>query len=130
MLERLFLLRVLDRLPRVAANAATFLVTLLGWTVFRAASAEQTGTFLAAMASPARPGLDAAWRTPPMAAAAAAAAAMSFLPRVPGFDRAACLVMASPAGRFAAELAVAVLFAFALAKTLADPFKPFLYFRF
>jgi alginate O-acetyltransferase complex protein AlgI len=129
-LERLFLLRVLDRMPRIAANAATFLVTVLGWTVFRAASAEQTGTFLSAMASPARLGLGAAWRTPPMAAAAVAAAAISFLPRVPGFDRAGGLVMASPGGRFAVELTVAVLFAFALAKTLADPFKPFLYFRF
>lgn len=65
-----------------------------------------------------------------MVAAAAAAAAVSFLPRAPGFDRAAGLVMASPAGRLAADLAVALLFVFALAKALADPFKPFLYFRF
>ena len=38
--------------------------------------------------------------------------------------------MATPAGRFAVELALSLLFVFALAKALADPFKPFLYFRF
>jgi hypothetical protein len=39
-------------------------------------------------------------------------------------------VMAAPAGRAAINTLLALLFMFALAKALADPFKPFLYFRF
>jgi alginate O-acetyltransferase complex protein AlgI len=63
-------------------------------------------------------------------AARAAAALVSFLPRVPGFDRAQQGVVAAPAGRAALDLMLSLLFVFALAKALADPFKPFLYFRF
>ncbi len=130
-LERLFLLRWLDRMPRTAANAITFLVTLAGWTLFRATDLEQAGRFLSVMAQPgccgAPPSL---WRTTPMLCAVAAAALISFLPRVPGFDRMASGVMAAPGGRFAVELSVALLFVLALSKVLAEPFKPFLYFRF
>ncbi len=42
-LERLFLLRWLDRMPRLAANAWTFAVTVAGWLVFRAVSLDQAG---------------------------------------------------------------------------------------
>lgn len=130
-LDRIFLLRVLERVPRVLANMITFLIVLAGWVVFRAGSLPQAAGFFHAMA---RPGLAGhafgVWRTPPMLAAAGAAAAISFLPRVPGFDRAAANVMGAPAGRAMVQTALAVLFAFALAKALADPFKPFLYFRF
>ena len=129
--ERLFLARVLDRMPRLAANSVTFLVTVVGWTVFRAASLGQAGHFLRVMtdfgsyAAPAT-----VWRTTPMLTATGAAALISFLPRVPGFDRTALWVMATPPGRFAVELVLSLLFVFALAKALAEPFKPFLYFRF
>ena len=70
------------------------------------------------------------WRTPAMMTAMAAAALISFLPRVPGFDRAQGSVLAAPAGRAALDLGLSCLFVFALAKALADPFRPFLYFRF
>ena len=129
--ERLFLLRALDRMPRLAANAVTFAITMVGWTVFRAGSLDQAGHFLRVMAqfgAWSEPGL--VWRNPAMMTAAAAAALISFLPRVAGFDRAALWFMATGGGRFAVELALSLLFVFALAKALADPFKPFLYFRF
>ncbi len=130
-LDRLFLLRALERMPSILANAITFLITLVGWTIFRATSLPQAGSFLHAMASP---GLDphasALWRTPLLLSAAAAAALISFLPRAPGYNRAATNILAAPAGRFCVNLLLALLFLFALAKALADPFKPFLYFRF
>ena len=130
-LERLFLLRWLDRMPRLAANALTFAVTVAGWLLFRAGSLGQAGGMAAAMLQPGRPGLVAGlYRTPPMLAAAGAALLISFLPRVPGFDRLGGNVAAAPAGRAALDLALSLLFVFALAKALADPFKPFLYFRF
>ena len=130
-LERLFLLRWLDRLPRLAANAATFAITVAGWLVFRAASLGQIGGMAASMVRPGQPSsVVGLWWTPPMLAAFAAAALVSFLPRVPGFDRAAGAVSAAPAGRVALDCGLSVLFVFALAKALADPFQPFLYFRF
>ena len=51
-LEKLFLLRFLDRLPRWTANLFTFAVVMVGWTVFRAHSLPQAGEFFAAMAQP------------------------------------------------------------------------------
>jgi alginate O-acetyltransferase complex protein AlgI len=130
-LERLFLLRWLDRMPRVAANAWTFIVTVAGWLVFRAVSLGQADIMFSAMLHPGRPSsVVGLYRTPLMMAAMAAAALVSFLPRVPGFDRAQQGVVAAPAGRAALDLVLSLLFVFALAKALADPFKPFLYFRF
>ena len=130
-LERLFLLRWLDRMPRVAANGVTFVVTMAGWLVFRAASMRQAGSMLGTMLSPGRVGqVVGMWWTTPMLAAMVAAVLISFLPRVPGFDRMAGSVLAMPAGRAAVDLLLSLLFVFALAKALADPFRPFLYFRF
>ena len=130
-LERLFLLRYLDRMPRWAANAWTFAVTVAGWLVFRATSLGQVNAFLDAMADTGRPGaVLGLYRTPLMGAAVGVAVLISFLPRVPGFDRAQDTALAAPAGRVALDTALALLFVFALAKALADPFKPFLYFRF
>ncbi len=130
-LERLFLLRTLDRMPRLAANAWTFAVTVTGWLVFRATSLSQVGGFLDAMMATGRHGtVLGLYRTPLMAAMVGVAALISFLPRVPGFDRAEGRLLAAPAGRAALDLALSLLFVFALAKALADPFKPFLYFRF
>ncbi len=130
-LERLFLLRWLDRMPRLAANAITFLVTVVGWTVFRAANLGQAGRFLSAMAQPGCCGAPATlWRTTPMLIAVAAAALISFLPRAPGFDRMSGWVMEAATGRLVVELTVSLLFVLSLSKVLAEPFKPFLYFRF
>lgn len=130
-LERLFLLRWLDRMPRLAANAGTFAVTMGGWVLFRAGSLGQVAAMAAAMVQPGRVGaVVGLWRTPAMMTAMAAAALISFLPRVPGFGRAQGSVLAAPAGRAALDLGLSGLFVFALAKALADPFRPFLYFRF
>jgi alginate O-acetyltransferase complex protein AlgI len=130
-MERLFLLRWLDRMPRVAANAVTFAITIAGWLVFRAASLGQAETMFSVMMQPGRVGsVVGLWWTAPMLAALGAAGMMSFLPRVPGFDRLAAGILAAPAGRAVMDLAISILFVFALAKALADPFKPFLYFRF
>ena len=99
--ERLFLARILDRMPRLVANALTFLITLVGWTVFGRRDLRQAGHFLTVMtqfgsyAAPAT-----VWRTPPMLMATAVAALVSFLPRAPGFDRTALWIMAVPIGKF------------------------------
>ena len=43
---------------------------------------------------------------------------------MPGFDRAQETAVAAPAGRAALDVVLSLLFVFALAKALADPFKP------
>ena len=129
--ERLFMLRWLDRLPRALANALTFAVTLMGWLLFRSATLRQAGAMLTAMVHPRRPDTAVGlWWTAPMTATLAAAALLSFLPRVPGFDRTAARVLAAPAGRATLDLLLGVGFLVAVAKAMADPFRPFLYFRF
>lgn len=128
-LDRLFLLRWLDRMPRVLANGVTLLVIMAGWAIFRAGSLEQAWTLLTAMVHPGQMGL-LVWPTPDVVAAATVAAILSLLPRGPGFDRFAHGVIAWPAGLFAIRLALSLLFVVAVLKALADPFKPFLYFRF
>jgi alginate O-acetyltransferase complex protein AlgI len=129
-LDRLFLLRVLDRLPRVLANGVTLLVVMAGWAIFRAGSLGQAGLLLSAMLHPGLAGTMAPWRTPDVTTAAVVAGAISLLPRAPGFERARLAVLAWPPGLLIVRLAVALLFVLAVMKALADPFKPFLYFRF
>ena len=130
-LDRLFLLRWLDRLPRLAANGVTFAITVAGWLLFRAASLGQAGSILSAMMQPGRRSeVVGMWWDATMLAALAAALLVSFLPRVPRFDRLEGTLLAAPAGRALMDLLLSLLFVFALAKALADPFKPFLYFRF
>ncbi|MFO1059318.1 MAG: MBOAT family O-acyltransferase [Dongiaceae bacterium] len=53
-LERLFLRRWLERLPRALAMALTFLAVTIGWVLFRAADLAEAGRYLLAMASPGR----------------------------------------------------------------------------
>ncbi len=130
-LERIFLLRWLNNLPRLAAIAVTFFITLVGWTLFRANTMGQAAAIYRAMA---RPELAShaltVFRTTPMLAAAGAAVLISFLPAVPGFDRLAARTLAAPGGRLALNGVLAGAFALALANALAEPFQPFLYFRF
>ena len=130
-LDRLFLLRWLGAMPAAAANLLTFLVTMVGWAVFRARSLSQAGRFLSLMLHPARPGSVAGlWFTPQLLTVAALAAAISFLPAVRGFDRLSEAVLLVPAGRVTADCMLSLLFLLALGFALAAPFRPFLYFRF
>ena len=129
-LDRLFLLRWLDRLPRVLANAVTLLTVMVGWVIFRAGSLVQAGEMLAAMLQPGLAGDGTPWLTPDVTAAAVVAGAISLLPRAPGFRAARHAVVTSDWGLLALRMTIALLFVLAVMKALADPFKPFLYFRF
>ncbi len=130
-LERLFLLRALARLPVLAANAVTFLVTMVGWTVFRAGSLGQAGGVFAAMAGlGSAVGADQIWRTRDMRVALVAAAVICAAPRLPRAADIWGFVAASAPSRFAMQAAIALLFVFGVCTAVAQPFKPFLYFRF
>jgi alginate O-acetyltransferase complex protein AlgI len=128
-LERLFLLRLLDRMPRVIANAATLLVVMLGWTIFRVSSLPQLASFVYAMTHPGLRGVDFRWENS-VIAATIAGVVVSLGPRVPRLDAAVAWLAEHKPGRLAIETAGMVLFAVALDKAITDPFRPFLYFRF
>ena len=128
-LDRLFLLRLLDRMPRLVANAATLLVVTLGWTIFRAGSLQQLASFTYAMTHPALHGIRFRWENA-LIGAMAAGVVISLAPRVPRVDAAVAWLVSRRPGRLAIEAAGVALFAVALDKAITDPFRPFLYFRF
>ena len=68
--------------------------------------------------------------TPDMTVAAMIAAVICAMPRMPGFHRIRHAIFATPASNFALQLAISLIFVLAVGKAVADPFKPFLYFRF
>ncbi|MBY6241027.1 MBOAT family protein [Methylosinus sp. Sm6] len=126
-LERVVLLDWLKRRPAWLANLFTFLVVMIGWTLFRATSLEQAGLLLLAMARPwpsVEPILFPAYDLVVLLIAAAICVAQR--PALSIGDRAALAQRFA----FAANSALALLFACAVGKGLADPFKPFIYFRF
>jgi alginate O-acetyltransferase complex protein AlgI len=129
-LDRLFLASALARLPAWIANLITFAVVMIGWTVFRATSLEQAGSLLSAMARPWAVGSDPISIPPYYVIIAVIAALICVLQRVTvsieGFQWSAM----TRRFEFAMNGALAALFICALAKGLADPFKPFIYFRF
>lgn len=129
MLDRMFLLRALERLPRVAANAIALLVIMIGWTVFRAGSLAQAGEFLTAMTEPAHWGGVVVWRNDTMVAVIAGTV-MSLAPRFLPYGRVMAWLAGSDGRRIALDTVATLIFAVALSKAIAEPFRPFLYFRF
>ncbi|HMK88590.1 MAG TPA: MBOAT family O-acyltransferase [Methylocystis sp.] len=129
-LDRIFLAKALARAPVLVANLATFLVTVIGWTIFRATSLQQAGGMLALMAQPFKslPGEPAFPSYYWIAAVVGAAIVVAQRAEL----SIAWLDWGALAKRhaFAANALLAILFLAALAKALADPFKPFIYFRF
>ena len=129
-LERLFLLRWLTRLPAPIANAITLVVVMIGWTLFRAASLPQLSAFLYAMSHPGLDGIGIYWSNA-LIAAAIVGTIISLAPTLlPRLDQLAPLLRTNHTIRLAAECAQLVVFAIALDKSITDPFRPFLYFRF
>jgi alginate O-acetyltransferase complex protein AlgI len=129
MLDRLFLLRWLDRLPRLAANAVTLLVVMVGWVVFRAGSLAQLGAFLCAMVQPGQRDGWLVWQND-MRVALVVGMVIALGPRLPHAAGAMRWLVGSAGRWFAVDMVTLLLFIVALSKAVADPFKPFLYFRF
>jgi alginate O-acetyltransferase complex protein AlgI len=130
-LERLFLLYWLRRAPPLVANALTFLVVMVGWTIFRAQSLAQAGDFLAAMVRPGLAGYTTRiWITPDQRVALLIAAVVCAVPRLPAYPRLRAAFADGSRRALVWQYGLAVLFAGAVGKALADPFVPFIYFRF
>ncbi len=128
-LDRLFLFHWLGRLPRWLANAATMIVVMFGWAIFRAPSLEQAGALLSLMIRPFAAGTAALDTPPQILFMAAVAAGVCVLQRI-GVERGIDWLALTRRHAVAANSALALLFLAALAEGLAEPFKPFIYFRF
>jgi alginate O-acetyltransferase complex protein AlgI len=130
-LDRLFLQRVLDRLPRLVANLITFAIVVIGWTIFRAHTWHQALLLIGAMTQPGLstevPGV---LITPDVTCAAVLAAAICAAPRLPGFERLRLWSAGARGSVFVLQTAISLVFVLAVGKAVADPFRPFLYFRF
>ncbi len=124
-LDKLFLLRWLGVLPRLLANGVTLLLVMVGWAIFRASSLRQAWHILAAMAHPGWRGAGFVWAND-LALATLAGIAVCVAPLVLPLDR----LGGRRAVQWGVQLAGLLLFAAALGRAVADPFRPFLYFRF
>jgi alginate O-acetyltransferase complex protein AlgI len=129
-LDRLFLVGWLARLPAWLANLITLFIVMIGWTMFRATSFEQAAAFLSLMAQPWAVGSDPIVIPSYYAIVAAAAAVICIFQRVTVSIEGFAWSGLARRFAFASNSALAALFVCALAKGLADPFKPFIYFRF
>jgi len=128
-LDRLFLLEKLKRLPDWVANIATMLIVMAGWTLFRATSLHQAGALISLMARPWAEGSAPVSAPTEFAVVAWIAAGVCVAQRICA-SREIDWISLARRHAFAANGALALLFVAALAKGLADPFKPFIYFRF
>lgn len=128
-LDRLILLERLKRLPDWLANLLTIFVVMVGWVVFRATSMAQAGAFLSLMMRPWVASGGATAAPPQTIVMALVAAGVCVLQRV-GVEKGIDWLALARLHAFLANSALALLFLAALAKGLAEPFKPFIYFRF
>lgn len=128
-IDRLFWLRLSERLPRIVCTALTLLLLMIGWAIFRSHGVTQLAEVLTALVNPARPSLFVRIQTHQIAAIVIGLggpllAATPLLRR--GFDT----VWALPAGRALTALAILLLGFVAVEKAVTVAFNPFLYFRF
>jgi alginate O-acetyltransferase complex protein AlgI len=106
------------------------IIVIVGWTFFRATSLTQAGALLALMATP------WAHASAPIAipeeyiVVALVAGAICVAQRLSLYVKDFDWGVAAQRYALASNSALSMLFLAALAKGLADPFKPFIYFRF
>ncbi|WP_424362138.1 MBOAT family O-acyltransferase [Methylocystis parvus] len=128
-LDRLFLVERLNRLPVWGANVVTMLIVMVGWTLFRATSLDQAGALISLMASPWAQASAPVVAPTEFIVVGLVASAVCVAQRI-GASYGVDWMALARRYAFAANSVLALLFVAAMAKGLADPFKPFIYFRF
>ena len=128
-LERLFLKRWLDRLPRLVANILTMLVVMVGWTIFRSSSLGGAAGMLHAMIA-LRSDTVTVYITPAIWVAGGVGVLICCLSRLLDTPTISLMLLRPIMRAPVLQGALLVLFLLALTKAVAEPFQPFLYFRF
>ena len=129
-LDRLFLEAQLKRLPEWLANLLTLVIVMAGWTIFRATSLTQAGALLSLMAQPLASASSPVAIPPEYVLIGLIAAAICIAQRIGASMGDVNWGGLAQRYSLASNSLLALLFVAALAKGLADPFKPFIYFRF
>jgi alginate O-acetyltransferase complex protein AlgI len=129
-LDRLFLLSWLSRLPVWLANLVTVVIVMVGWVLFRSASLDQALQIFKLMLNVASAASSAMTITNDVKWVAGVGVFICVMQRLfahrPDFQR----LVEGPRFQIALQSALAVLFLIGIGKSVAAPFKPFLYFRF
>lgn len=128
-LDRMFLLKLLDRAGNVVATLVTLLIVTFGWAIFRTTSTEQLAHFTVALAGQSATIADIEMQAD-VPLIMAVGIFLSLLPATPLFAPLRRAYDASPALRAVAAVVIFVLWVLACGRALAVPFKPFIYFRF
>jgi alginate O-acetyltransferase complex protein AlgI len=129
-LDRLFLLRWLERAPVWLANLVTVLIVMVGWAFFRSTSLTQAVQILELMSNVVSAPLSAITITADLKAVAAVGVLICVMQRVFAHRPDLRRLFDGPRSQIAMQSALTLLFVIGIGKSIAAPFKPFLYFRF
>jgi alginate O-acetyltransferase complex protein AlgI len=128
-LDKLFWLKVSQRIPALVNVLLTVLFVLFGWVLFRAGSLDQFTLFLKAMFSPSMVGFPM-----PLAGyqemALGLSLFMSFVPALPAFHTVVKRWRNRPWSGAVDSLLLTAIGLFAIGKAVTTTFSPFLYLRF
>jgi len=128
-LDRMFLVRLLDRAGSIVSVAATLLIVMIGWVIFRTNSIGELTAYLIALVPLGRPGAFLEM-TPDVPLTVLIGSILSLLPATPLFPKLIGAYEKNIILRRLAEYGLVALFVIASARAIAVPFKPFIYFRF
>ncbi len=129
-LDRLFLIKLTERIGKIPRIILTFFITVIGWVFFRSETISQAFQFLRKMGSFS---FEELFLTPHLKTVLIAAGSLSFL--VPFFNSgktmAAESVLAVSVGRSAMKIAVIlVIMIICVGEISGSSFNPFIYFKF
>lgn len=128
-LDRIFLLRWLERAGGFVSVIVTLLIVTFGWAIFRTTSVEQLMAFTAAIFGQSAKIIDLDYN-PEVPLAVVVGTLLSLLPATPLYPRLERWYAKSRALQITAAIAIVILFVWACGQALSLPFKPFIYFRF
>jgi alginate O-acetyltransferase complex protein AlgI len=128
-LDRLILLRLLDRAGVFVSTLVTLVIVTFGWAIFRTTSVEHLTAFTGALVGASRNIVDIEMQAD-VPLTMLVAVTLSLLPATPAFAPLQRAYSSSELLRGVVAVAIFVLWILACGRALAVPFKPFIYFRF
>ncbi|MBW6460851.1 MAG: hypothetical protein K0B08_09775, partial [Bacteroidales bacterium] len=128
-LDRLFLLKVLEKTGKIPAMAFTFFITLIGWVFFRADTLSHAGSYLKAMFSFTGQGQQV-FVDQKFVIILALAVVFSFMAAVKGVERWQDRIFYMGRGLTTRIGFAVIFFILCLASVVSTGFNPFIYFRF
>jgi alginate O-acetyltransferase complex protein AlgI len=128
-LDRMFLLKLLDRAGGLVATVVTLAIVTFGWAIFRTTSVEHLAQFTAALAGMSAQPIDVDMDAE-IPLTLTVGLILCLLPATPLFAPLQRAYQTSPLLRTLIALAILILWVLACGRALAIPFKPFIYFRF